>query len=83
MPNKLIGVHRRTSPLIARRLRALCAGSTLMASSAGFDDVDEDDGDEESPDVERQLARLLVGGRVVRRRRARRAALVRFLRNRE
>jgi len=38
MPNKLIGVHRRTSPLIARRLRALCAGSTLMASSAGFDD---------------------------------------------
>ena len=34
-------------------------------------------------DEERQLARLLVGGRVVRRRRTRKAALARFLRNRD
>jgi hypothetical protein len=48
-----------------------------------YDDVDEDDADDEASDVERPLARALVGGRMIRRRRARRAALVRFLRNRD
>jgi len=46
------------------------------------DDADEGEGEDEGPDVERQVARLLIGGRAVRRTRARRAALVRFLRNR-
>jgi hypothetical protein len=33
--------------------------------------------------VESNVARLLVGGRIARRRRVKRAALVRFLRNRD
>ena len=69
-----------------RRVRRALIAKLLKERSESeddYDDVDEDDTDDESPDVERQLARLLVGGRVVRRRRARRAALVRFLRNRD
>jgi len=69
-----------------RRVRRALIAKLLKnrsESEGEFGDVDEDDGDDESPDVERQLARLLVGGRVVRRRRTRRAALVRFLRNRD
>jgi len=38
MPNKLSGATRRASPSVARRLRALRTGSTLMTSSARFDD---------------------------------------------
>ena len=69
-----------------RRVRRALIAKLLKERGEGEEDVDEfdeDDVDDEGPDVERQVARLLVGGRVVRRRRARRAALVRFLRNRE
>jgi hypothetical protein len=48
-----------------------------------YDDETEDDGGDEGSGVEHHLARLLVGKRIVRRRRTRRAALVRFLRNRD
>jgi hypothetical protein len=70
-----------------RRVRRALLAKLLKERGSGESeeefDVDEDDDVEEGPDLERQVARLLVGGRVVRRRRARKAALLRFLRNRE
>jgi len=67
--------------------RALIAKLLRDRSGGGETEDDYDDGEdedvEEGPDLERQLARLLVGGRVVRRRRTRKAALARFLRNRD
>jgi hypothetical protein len=72
-----------------RRVRRALLAKLLKDRSGGgeteddYDDGEDEDEDvEEGPDLERSLARLLVGGRVVRRRRTRKAALARFLRNR-
>jgi hypothetical protein len=73
------GVLRR------RRVRRALLAKLLKNRSETEDDYDdegEDEGDE-GADVESNVARLLVGGRIARRRRVKRAALVRFLRNRD
>ena len=77
--SRILRKRRVRRALLAKLLRERAGGGE---SEEEFD-VEEDEDVEEGPDLERQVARLLVGGRVVRRRRARKAALLRFLRNRE
>ena len=85
---KLLRLVLGSRILRKRRVRRALIAKLLRDRSGGGETEDDyDDGEdedvEEGPDLERQLARLLVGGRVVRRRRTRKAALARFLRNRD
>jgi hypothetical protein len=58
-----------------RRVRRAILAHLLKQRGETDDEYDEGEegDDEEGPDLERQLARLLIGGRAVRRRRGRRA----------
>lgn len=64
-----------------RRVRRAVLAHLLKARAEAGEESDEDDETvEDGPDLEREVARLLVGGRAIKRRRMRRA-LARSLRN--
>jgi len=81
----LVGSRILRKRRVRRALLAKLLSARGGAAEEGEDDLDdgEDEDAEEGPDLERQVARLLVGRKVVRRRRTRKVALARFLRNRD
>ena len=70
-----------------RRLRRVLLAHLIRerGASEGDDEVEEDDedvGEEESGDEDRKLLRLVLGSRILRKRRVRRALIAKLLKNR-
>jgi len=72
-----------------RRVHRISLAAGSPRSHIRSNDADREEGDDEeyasdiedeTPDLEREAARLLLGRRIVRRRRGRRALLARYLR---
>jgi hypothetical protein len=61
-----------------RRLRRLLLAHLIREGREG-DEVEEGEGEEEGGGDERQIVRLLLGGRMLRRRKLRRLALAHLL----